>query len=87
MGQRIDLEDLKKDIFEKKETEYNISKKHFGNYLKYNKGIKNCINMEMKNRSKEDREIKVIFISGETGTGKTRYAMSYDTRENKIIIY
>lgn len=75
-GQRTDLETIKKLINEGKQKS-DIIDNHFETYCRYRKGILDAIQIEQKKRRAKFREIEVEFVHGNTGTGKTRYAMQH----------
>lgn len=73
-GQRTDLENLKDDIKEGLNLD-GIKEKYTSIYIRYKSGIESYYQSIVKKNSKKEREVKVICLYGETGTGKTRHAM------------
>lgn len=73
-GQRTDLEDIKKNIIKGAKLK-NVMNDHFETYCRYRNGIKDFYQVTQKEISKKWRDIKVEYVWGSTGTGKTRYAM------------
>lgn len=74
-GVRSDLEEIKTMIIQKK-SEKEIAEAHFGDYLRYYKGIR-----EVKNLFSEEKrnwKMKNIIIWGKPGTGKTWAATKYN---------
>lgn len=80
-GSRTDIEDLKRDLMEKKSLR-NIAEEHFGSFLRYQRGI-----LAFRNVVSDQRmwEVDVQVLWGPTGTGKTRRV--YETVENLSNLY
>ncbi len=73
-GQRTDLEQIHQKIVKGAKVA-DIIDSHFETYCRYRNGIKDAIEVYSKKNTKQFREVKVSFIHGETGTGKTRMAV------------
>ncbi len=79
-GQRTDLDGLKK-IIEDGGTMKNVADANFHAFVQYNRGIQEYKKIIDKSRRKKYAKLEVIHIYGDTGTGKTRKAMSYDEND------
>lgn len=75
-GCRTDLEDIKLRL-DKEEDMKTIADEHFGDYLRYHKGMEAYRALVQKNNSKAFRKVEVEVIVGTTGLGKTREAMKH----------
>ncbi len=77
-GHRSDLEDIK-NMIDQGKTMKNIADSHFGNYLRYHTGFSKYAELVAKEKAKSNRDLEVILLTGQTGTGKTRLAMKEST--------
>jgi len=82
-GKRTDLDELKK-IIDNGGTLKDIADENFKSFIQYNRGFQVYKKMVDKSRRKCFRKVKTIHIHGETDTGKTKKAMSYDPDAYKI---
>lgn len=85
-GHRTDFENIKKKLDEEVPM-LEIAEDHFGDYLRYFKGMEKYQELVAKEKSKEFRNVEVIVHCGATGTGKTREAMkeaTYKTEGAKL---
>lgn len=73
-GHRSDLEKIKKDIKDGASKE-EIMDNNFELYCRYRNGINDYMEIINKKKCAEFRKVKVEYLHGETGTGKTRHAM------------
>lgn len=73
-GHRTDLESIVAELEEgKKLSELMLEQPSL--FCQYRNGLKDIASCVTKNKTKEFRELEVIFITGPTGCGKTRLAM------------
>lgn len=82
-GQRSDLEQMYKKI-KNGATAEELMDENFGLYCRYRGGIKDALEIANKKKCKRFRHVKVEYVHGETGTGKTRWAMEQDPDLFKI---
>lgn len=75
-GQRRDLEEIKNEIVEGKTIE-EVAIEHPEMYCRYRNGLKDIAGIIAKRNSKKFREVEVVVLYGDTGTGKTRTAMEH----------
>ncbi len=73
-GQRSDLESIKKALDAGENLMY-VAENHFGDFIRYHKGFQAYKKMVDKKRTKKFRDIQVTFVTGPTGTNKTRNAV------------
>ena len=74
-GARCDLEQLKR-LIDTGTPLIDIINAHFSLYCRYRNGIESYYNMRLSKSVPKWRNVKVYYIWGETGTGKTKYAFS-----------
>lgn len=77
-GRRSDIEEIQKKLDEQ-EPMYSVAKDYFGDFIRYHSGFYKYAELVAKEKSKKFRKVEVIFLSGKTGTGKTRKAMEEAT--------
>ncbi len=82
-GQRTDLELIHKQI-KNGATKQKIIDDNFETYCRYRNGINDAIQIYTKINTRKFRHVDVEYIHGETGTGKTRKAMTKDLNCFKI---
>lgn len=75
-GFRTDLVDVTKMIIEGKKKLTDIIVEEPALYCKYRNGLKDIAKLAEKKNSEEFRQVDVEFISGPTGSNKTRRAMA-----------
>lgn len=75
-GARSDLEDIKRRLDAEQDMKQ-IADEHFGDYLRYHKGMEAYRALVQKQNSKAFRHVEVEVIVGTTGLGKTREAMKH----------
>lgn len=73
-GQRTDLERIQDEI-KGGATLFEIADNNFETFCKYRSGITKYHEMAQNHRTSDWRDVEVIVLTGETGTGKTREAM------------
>lgn len=81
-GRRTDLE-LVHTLIKEKKSKKEIVEECFGTYVKYHRGIEKA--MEILLPPKKFKPIKVYYIWGEAGTGKTRSCYEYDSELYKAV--
>lgn len=74
-GQRNDLKAIYDRIQKGELTEEQLMAEDFRIYCMYRNGFKDAFALALKNKSSQFRHVEVEYCYGETGTGKTRYAM------------
>lgn len=78
MGERSDLEQIKKKINDNVKM-IDIANDHFGDFLRYHKGIYEYKKLVQQKMCQGFRKVEVIVIEGKTGLGKTKKAMEEAT--------
>lgn len=69
-GQRNDLLNIK-DMIDKGATMMQVAQDHFGDYIRYHRGLEKYKSMYDKKTATNRRNVKVTLICGPTGSGKT----------------
>jgi len=75
MGRRMDLEAAYDDARSDKKM-IEVADKHKSAYIRYHRGIEKVRELHNKAEAESWREVEVIVMTGPTGCGKTRAAMS-----------
>lgn len=82
-GFRTDLEDIKHRL-DNQEPMKNIADDYFSNYIRYHRGFTKYAELVAKKKSQKFRKVYTTLLRGETGTGKTRSAIEFNTDYYKI---
>lgn len=80
-GQRMDLQEIHERIKEGAKREEILEADPIS-YCKYRRGILDMCELAAKKRAKESRDLEVIYIHGDTGSGKSKYG--YENSEFMI---
>ncbi len=75
-GQRSDLEQLQADLDDNIPMS-EVASDHFQLFLRYPKGIQKYKELKLKEKTKKQRDIRCVVLSGETGVGKTKQAVEH----------
>lgn len=82
-GRRTDLEKAAEMVKEGKRL-IEVAEEVPATFIRYHRGIEKMQQLYIKERASEWRDVEVIFITGPTGTGKTRKAMESEESVYKI---
>lgn len=65
---------------------YEVAQEHFGNYVRYHRGLEKYKGMFDKNQSSKRRDVKTTLLYGKTGTGKTKFVLDKYGDDNVFIM-
>ncbi len=82
-GQRTDLEEIKKRLYEN-DSLLSIADDYQETFYRYYKGIEKHKQLILQSQTKKFRKIKTIIYWGDTNTGKTRTAVEKNPNAFKI---
>lgn len=71
-GKRNDLVEVK-NMIRSGASELEVADSHFNQWVRYNRSFSQYRNLVMQEAAKRERNVRVYYIWGETGTGKSRY--------------
>lgn len=83
-GHRSDLERIANELVSGEVLLSQVMEEEPVLFCKYRNGLKDLASAGAKKRTKLDRELKVVVISGPTGCGKTRAAIAETSNAYKI---
>lgn len=87
-GQRTDLEEMAEAISQRglKRTMHDADLKMKTTYMKHRKGAEGLDEIEMAKRIPDERDVRVYVAFGPAGSGKSHWAMHFDSRDDTFVL-